>query len=237
MKKLVFGLLLALLTLINFAQAKMVEKPELNFSISYNDLAKGEIHYSFSLMDSSKLPADIAAVDTLGIMQISSSKILYNKIAYIIAKPVGHFNYQQVTNYNEIKRLMPHANVKKLTERSFKVSTKGLFGYSYLLDMEYDSEIVSTANDSAVIESIDRAKRLDGTLGQVDSTIFRHIHDFSKYSNAGVSVTRHYDLDGEATLVVTTNISSVKSMFAIESIIKPSFVKETETMVELTKKK
>ena len=236
MKKLVFGLLLAGLALINLAQAKMVEKPELNFSINYNDLSKGDIHYSFSLMDASRLPHEIASVDTIGITQIPSSKILYNKVAYIIKKPVQHFNYQHVTNMSEIKRLMPHANVKKLSERSYKVSTKGLFGYSYQMDMEYDSEIVSTANDSAVIEAIDRARRLDGTVGQADSTIFRHIHKFSKYTNAGISLTRHYDLDGEATLVITTNISAVKSMFAIERIIKPSFTKETETMVDLTRK-
>ncbi len=237
MKKLVFGLILAAWALINLAQAKMVEKPELNFSINYAELNKGDIHYSFSLMDASRLPNDIAAVDTLGITQIPGSKILYNKVAYIIKKPVQFFNYQQVSNFNEIKRLMPHATVKKLSERSFKVSTRGLFGYSYQLDMEYDSEIVSTANDSAVIEAIDRAKRLDGTLGQADSTIFRRIHKFSKYTNAGISLTRHYDLDGEATLVITTNISAVKSMFAIESIIKPSFTKETETMVNLTNAK
>tara|TARA_R110000868_G_scaffold136049_8_gene348825 strand:+ start:4246 stop:4956 length:711 start_codon:yes stop_codon:yes gene_type:complete len=236
MKKLFFGLILASLALFNFAQAKMVEKPELNFSINYNDLAKGEIHYSFSLMNSSDLPLEIANIDTVGITQISGSKILYNKVAYIIKKPVQYFNYQHVTNFKEIKRLMPHANVSKLSERSFKVSTKGLFGFSYKMDMEYDSEIVSTANDAAVIEAIDRARRLDGTLGQADSTIYRHIYDFSKYSNAGISLTRHYDLNGEATLVVTTNISAVKAMFAIESIIKPSFTKETETMVNLTKK-
>tara|TARA_R110000868_G_scaffold154736_1_gene380925 strand:+ start:42995 stop:43705 length:711 start_codon:yes stop_codon:yes gene_type:complete len=236
MKKLLFGLVLAILALFNFAQAKMVEKPELNFSINYNDLAKGEIHYSFSLMNASDLPLEIANVDTVGITQIGSSKILYNKVAYIIKKPVQFFNYQQITNLSEIKRLMPHAKVSKISERSFKVSTKGLFGFSYIMDMEYDSEIVSTANDAAVIEAIDRARRLDGTLGQADSTIYRHIHDFSKYSNAGISLTRHYDLNGEATLVVTTNISSVKAMFAIESIIKPSFTKETETMVDLTRK-
>ncbi|MBH47336.1 MAG: hypothetical protein CME71_04105 [Halobacteriovorax sp.] len=236
MKKLMFGLVLAILALFNFAQAKMIEKPELNFSINYNDLAKGEIHYSFSLMNASDLPLEIANLDTVGITQIGGSKILYNKVAYIIKKPVQFFNYQQITNLNEIKRLMPHAKVSKISERSFKVSTKGLFGFSYIMDMEYDSEIVSTANDAAVIEAIDRARRLDGTLGQADSTIYRHIHDFSKYSNAGISLTRHYDLNGEATLVVTTNISSVKAMFAIESIIKPSFTKETETMVDLTRK-
>lgn len=236
MKKLLFGILIAVTALVSFAQAKMVEKPDLNFSINYKELAKGDIHYAFSLMNASQLPHEIASIDTMGITQISNSKILYNKVAYIIKKPVQFFNYQHVVNLNEIKRLMPHAKVSKLSERSFKVSTKGLFGFSYKMNMEYDSEIVSTANDAAVIESIDRARRLDGTLGQTDSTIFRHIYDFSKYSNAGISLTRHYDLNGEATLVVTTNISSVKAMFAIESIIRPSFIKETETLVELTKK-
>lgn len=235
MKKLVLGVF-ALFLMLNLAHAKMVEKPDLNFAIDYKKLGEGEIHYAFSLMGSQDIPNDIAGLDTLGILNIPSSRILYNKIAYIIKKPVQTFNYQHITNAAEVQRLMPHAKVKKLTERSFSVKTKGLFGYSYKLDMEYDSEIVSTANDAAVIEAIDRARRLDGTLGQPDSTIFRHIYDFSKYSNAGVSLTRHYDLDGEATLVVTTNISSVKAMFAIESIIRPSFVKETETLVELTRK-
>lgn len=235
MKKLVLGLL-ALFLMLNLAHAKMVEKPDLNFAIDYKKLAAGEIHYAFSLMAPQDLPNDIAALDTLGILSIPGSRILYNKITYIINKSVQSFNYQHITSATEVQRLMPHAKVKKLNERSFSIKTKGLFGYNYKMNMEYDSEIVSTANDSAVIEAIDRSRRLDGTLGQPDSTIFHHIYDFSKYSNAGISLTRHYDLDGEATLVVTTNISSVKTMFAIESIIRPTFVKETETMVELTRK-
>lgn len=234
MKMLILGFL-AIFTALNLVQAKTIEKPELNFAIDYKALSSGEIHYSFSLRQAHEIPNDIASLDTLGILNHNNARILYNKIAYIVKKPVQVFNYQQISNLSEIQRLMPHAKVKKVSERSFEVSTKGLFGYKYKLDLEYDSEIVSTANDAAVIEAIDRARRLDGVLGQPNSTIYRHIYDFSKYSNEGLSLTRHYDLDGKATLVVTTNISSVKSTFAIESIIRPSFLKETETMVKLSR--
>src|SRR5690606_3116824 len=154
------------LVLNNLAQATMIEKPELNFPIEYNELAKGDVHYSFSLRNAQDIPADIASLDSIGILTTANSKILYNKVAYIVKKSVQTFNYQHVTNVAEMQRVMPHAKVKKLSARSFEIKTKGLFGYTYKLDLEYDSEIVSTANDAAVIEAIDRARRLDGVLGQ-----------------------------------------------------------------------
>lgn len=232
MLKLIVGLALAALT-ITTGHAQMVEKADLNFSINYNALKAGEVHYAFSLMKPTDVSAEIAGIDTVNLLAIPHSRILYNKIAYIVKKPVQTFNYQHVTDVNEMDRTMPHANVSKSAELSFDVRVRGLFGYRYKMQMEYDSEIVSTVNDAAIIEAIDRARRLDGTLGQADSTIYRHIYDFTKYSNAGVSITRHYDLDGEATLVITTNLSSVKATFAIESIIKPSFITETENSIKL----
>ncbi len=233
MRQLFLGLL-AMFCALGSTQAKMVEMPALNFSVNYKALKSGEIHYAFSLIKPNQLPLELALLDDVEPSNgPDDARILYSKVAYIVNKPVQHFNYQNVININELKRLRPNAALSQLSERSFKVKVEGLLGHEYKLDLEYDSEIVSTVNDSAIIEAIDRARRLDATLGQANSTIYRRLHDFTKYRSDGVSITRHYDLDGEATLVVTTDLSSVKTDVALENILRPTFLNETKQTVEL----
>ena len=99
------------------------------------------------------------------------------------------------------------------------------------MDIFHDSDVFSTLRDAAMIQAVEDSESLSGTHERSDFSLARDIQNFSKYSLKGVSLTHHFALNESHTLVVTYNLSAVKNFYAIERIIKPNFLDETQSQV------
>jgi hypothetical protein len=220
-----------LLSLSAFAQ-NLVEKNQLNFSVDYKALNNGDVHYSFALAAPQQFSSNILALDSAHSLPRSSSRFLYNKIAYIVNKPLESFNVNTIYDLKHIRQIMPYARVNQVSKGEYQIFMDGLFGYNYRMSLEYDSPMVSTVNDSSIHNTIQHSQKLNSNLATAGASVYRKIYDFSKYTNAGLSVTNYYALGSQRTLVVTYNLSSVKARFALESVIRPNFTSETQALVK-----
>jgi hypothetical protein len=232
-----FTLLITLVALPTPVYAEMVDQKKLMFDIKPDALLKGDIHYSFSLSSARELldsAPDLQDLDASGIFKDQDTKILFNKIAYIVKKPVGFFDHKQVIAPDYLKHVMKGQEVVALKEGSFKITTSGVMGYSYKLDLFYDSDDVSTLPQKRATQVVTNSKRFDVISQSAHSSIYRELTEFSKYTKNAISITHHIPMTDSKTLVITYNISAVKKFFAIEKIIRPNFLKETKSIKEAT---
>ncbi|GEM_PF-1668646 len=240
MKNIIFKVITLLTTLVALptpVYAEMIDQQKLLFDIKTEALIKGDIHYSFSLSSAKNLldrAPDLQDLDSTGIFKDPETKILFNKIAYVVKKPVSFFDHKQVMDPEYLKHVMKGQKVEQISENSFKVTTSGLMGYSYNLRMSYDSDDVSSMPQRNVTQIVTNSKRLDVISQSAYSSVYRELSDFSKYTKNAISVTHHIPLSDSKTLVITYNISAVKKFFAIEKIIRPNFLKEIQTVKQMT---
>lgn len=232
-----FTLLITLVALPTPVYAEMIDQNKLMFDIKADALLKGDIHYSFSLSSARELldrAPDLQDLDASGIFKDQDTKILFSKTAYIVKKPVGFFDHKQVIDPAYLKHVMKGQEVEALEEGSFKVTTSGVMGYSYKLDLFYDSDDVSTLPQRRATQVVTNSKRFDVISQSAHSSIYRELTEFSKYTKNAISITHHVPMTDSKTLVITYNISAVKKFFAIEKIIRPNFLKETKSIKEAT---
>lgn len=231
-----FTLLVSLVALPTPVYAETVDQQKLLFDIKTEALLKGDIHYSFALSTPQGLldkAPDLQDLDVSGIFKDSDSKILFSKTAYVVKKPVSFFDHKQVIDPDYLKHVMKGNQVEVINENTFKITTSGLMKQSHKLQLSYDSDDVSTLAGRVATQVVTNSKRFDVIAQSAHSSIYKESSEYSKYMNKSVSITHHIPLTDSKTLVITYNIASVKKFFALENIIRPNFIKETQTMKKM----
>lgn len=218
------------------ASEQLNSQRQLNFSIDTEQLSSQLGHYSFQLSSATELLArfpEVRALDFDNLLSLSRSRYLFNKIAFIVERPIEEFSADEATDFTTIRRLMPDYQVRQTDENnSFRITDRGVFGYHYYMDI-FTQDPTHSNLEPQQLQAARHSVRIVGISATPELTIVRRIRDFSKYSRAGISITHHFAIGREQTLIVTYNLSAIRPFYAIERIIYPNFKDEVEQQIRL----
>lgn len=216
--------------------ARIVEQKELNFKIDSESLLKGDIHYFFSIMSPREFAArfaDVYELDSLALNQETGVMMVLNKSVVIVNKPVGFFDDKQMSDEKYVAHISGEQKVKKTGPETFKVTVPGETGYNYKMQLFFDADDVSTLPNSKVIRAVSAAKKLDVISQSASTIMFAEKTNYSKYTEAGVTVSSFIPMKENQTLIITYNLYAVKNKFALEKVLKLNFIQEVEAVKAL----
>lgn len=227
--KIMFTLVLNL-TLSAPTYADIVKEKRLNYKFNSELLMKGDIHYSYRLVDAKELKTKfpmIAQMDTLGMVKKPDIKILMSKIVYVINKPIGFFDHKQMVDEKFLGHLNEGSKLKALSEESFKVT--GPASYNYGMKVYFDSDDVSTLPDAKAIKAVTAARKLDVISQSSSAVLMKEYSNFSKFQEGVVIVTSFVPLKENKTLAITYHIAAVKDSsisLGLEDLFKEELVSQ-----------
>jgi len=216
--------------------ARAVEKKDVHFEVDTTSLMKGEVHYALDVVSVAKLSqkyGEFYGLDSMAFIQEPKIKVVVSKSAYIVSRPVGFFDQENMVSESFISHYMGEQKVKKLPNSDYKITVPGKEGYSYKMKTYFDSDEVSTLPNSKVVRAVTQIKKLDVISQSASSTIFREYRDFSKYSVGGAQVSTIIPLKENKTLVITYSLTAVKKFYALKDLIKSNFKDEAESQMKL----
>ena len=208
--KIMFTLVLNL-TLSAPTYADIVKEKRLNYKFNSELLMKGDIHYSFRLVNAKDVRGQfpvISQLDTLGMLRKPEVKILMSKVVYVINKPIGFFDHKQMVDEKFLGHLSEGSKLKALSEESFQV--KGPSSYNYGMKVYFDSDDVSTLPDAKAIKAVTAARKLDVISQSSSAVVMKEYSNFSKFQEGVVTVTSFVPLKENKTLAITYHIAAVK---------------------------
>lgn len=216
--------------------ARVVEMKELPFVIDTVPLIKGDIHYAMDIVTLKKLKKkypQLATMDTTAFTKEPKTRMVLTKAAYIVKKPAGFFDHENIGSEKFIKHYVGDQKVKKIEDNNFKISVLGVDGYDYQMKTFFDSDDISTLPNSKVIRAVTEAKKLDVISQGSTLTMFREFHHFTKYSLGASEVSSVIPLKENKTLIISYTLTAVKKYYAIEKLLKENFQRELEAQKSL----
>ena len=209
-----FILTLSLSTLFSTATyAEVVKQKHLNFPVSGEGMGKS-IHYSFaqgSAQDLKKNFPEIARIDSLGVLKQRESNVVVAKTVFIVNKPIGFFDHENLVNEDLIKKQFSDLKVKKTGPHSFKVEVPAKDKISYEMNVYSDSDDVSTLPHFKVTEAITASRKLDVISLSASSVSFREMSKFTSLAWGGVVVSAYIPLKESKTLIISYYLTSLKN--------------------------
>jgi hypothetical protein len=217
-----------------FGVTKEIEK--LVFDLETSKLLKGETHFSIDIMGVKKLKKkypQLATLDTTGFSKTPQTKMVLTKTAYIVKKPAGFFDHENIGSESFTRHYMGDQKVKKIDKNKFKIVVTENDSYEYQLSTFFDSDDISTLPNSKVIRAVTEMKKLDVISQSSTLVIFREFTQFTKYSAGSVEVSAIIPLKEDKTLIITYGLTAIKKFYAIEALLKQSFIKDIESQKNL----
>jgi hypothetical protein len=214
--------------------AKTKEQKEIQFPIRAEQLLKGEVHFFFDILSPSKLAVqqgELFELDSLSLAQESDVEMVVTKHAYIVKKPAGFFDDQQLSDERYISHIMGDQKVKKLGPAAYSVSVPG--GPKYRMQLFFDADDVSTLPNSKVIRGVNAVKKIDVISKGASAIMFVEKTNFQKDVEGGVSVSSFIPLNERRTLIVTYNLYAVNKRAVKRKAFKHSFMEEIGSLKKL----
>ncbi len=231
---------LKILTLIFFALgvnlssfAEVIGQNELNFVIDTKSMGD-KVYFSFAQL---KVPTllknypELAKLDSLNMLKKKDAYIVVSKVAYIVKKPIGFFDHDNLSKEVYVQKTLDSQTVRKLSNDTFKVSSKS--GPSYQLKTFFDSDEVSTLPNSKVIEAVSAFKKLDVISQSASAIQVREMDQFSGYAWGAVTVSSFIPFKEDKTLVISYYLTSVKKEFADKKGARASLKAEVASLQKI----
>ena len=216
--------------------AKPIEQKDVDFPIKSQKLLKGEIHYFFEIISPKELAQhypEVFQLDSLSLIKEKNIKMVVNKSVYIVNKPVGFFDDQQLSDEKYVAHVLGEQVVKKTGPASYKVTVPGEGGFSYKMHSYFDADDISTLPSSKVTRAVTSARELDVISKSASTVMLTEKTNFTKYTEGGVSISSYIPMKENKTLIITYNLWAVKKPFAIRGILKSSYLQEVEAVKSL----
>ena len=216
--------------------ARVVEMKDLPFAIDTMPLIKGDIHYALAIISVKKMKKkypQLATMDTTAFTKEPKTLMVLTKSAYIVKKPAGFFDHENMGSEKFIKHYAGDQKVMKMEENNFKISVPGADGYDYQMKTFFDSDDISTLPNSKVIRAVTETKKLDVISQGSTLSLFREFHHFTKYSVGSAEVSSVIPLKENKTLIISYTLTAVKKYYAIEKLLKENFQREIEAQKSL----
>lgn len=215
--------------------AKIIEEKALSFSPKIEALLSGDIHYFGQLGPALEILGrypEVQDLDSLKLFQKQNSKVFLTKSAFIVNRPIGHFDENLFSDEKVLSRLLGNQEVKKRSANSFRVKVEGENAHSYLLTRYYDSDDMSTLPNSNIIRAAIGMKRLDVISQSASTLMITEKSKYTKYANGGVSISSFIPVLENRTLIITYELHSIQEKFALPAVLKTFY----RTEIEQTKK-
>lgn len=194
--------------------AEVQREKKLNFTVKGESLGRDDVVYSFaqgSPQDLEKNYPELAKLDSIGFLQEKSSSVIVSKVAYVVAKPIGFFDHENLVEEKFVKDVMGQQKVRKIGQDAFVVAVPGKEKMTYRLKIYVDSDDVSTLPHSRVTEAITAFRKLDILSQSASSISFREMSDFTHQSHGAIVVSSFVPLKEEKTLVISYYLTSLRS--------------------------
>lgn len=192
--------------------AEVKKQTKLNFNV-VGEALNEDIHYSFAQGSASVLKKNfphIAKLDSVGFLKEKGASVVVSKVAYVIKKPIGFFDHENLVDEKLVSELMGQQKVRKVGNDGFYVAVPGKEKLTYRLKIYVDSDDVSTLPHSRVTESITSFKKLDVISQSASSISFREMSDFSDLAWGAVMVNSFIPLKENKTLVIGYYLSALR---------------------------
>lgn len=212
------------------------EMNKLVFDLETSRLIDGEIHFSMDIVSLKKLKKKypkLMALDTTGFSKTPQTKMILTKTAYIVKKPAGFFDHENIGSEEFTKHYMGDQKVKKLDKQSYKISVTGADSYEYQMKTFFDSDDISTLPDSKVIRAVTAVKKLDVISQSATLIIFREFSNFTKYSAGSIEVSSIIPLKENKTLIITYGLTAIKKYYALKPLLKQTHMKDIQIQKNL----
>ncbi len=216
------AILLSLATQFN-TYAAAVKQKDLNFPVKGEELLKGDVYFSVEILTRKKLEKKIPAfleLDTSGFSKGKNATLLVSKAAYVVNKPVGFFDHLKATDLKYLNHVMGEQKISSIDEKTFRVVIPGGNNQSYKLRTHFDSDDISSTENSRSIRAITGAKKMDIQVQGASSIIVREMWDFSKGSDGAIHVTAYLTLTENKTLVIDYGLMALtRPLLATETLV------------------
>ncbi len=216
--------------------AASVKQKELNFLVKGEELLKGDVHFSFSLMTKEELAGlypDFLDLDTTGITKPGNARLMVSKSAYVINKPTGFFDHNKAVDENFLNHVMGEQKVTKLEEKTFKVQIPGSTPQTYKMRTHFDSDDISTTTNSRAIRALTGAKHMDIQIKGASSIIVKEMWDYSKGAYGAIHVTAYLTIKEGKTLVIDFALMSLKPPLLARETLEESVSSEAAAQQRL----
>ncbi len=210
------------------------EQTALHFPINADELLKGEIHFFFEILTPKQLAvqqSEFIELDSLGLSRKKDIAIIASKHAYIIKKPAGFFDDQQLSEKKYISHIMKGHTVKKSEEATYRVTTSA--GPAFKMRLFFDSDDVSTIPNAKVVRAVNAVKKFDVISKGASIIMFIEKTGVSNDGKGGVSVSSFIPLNEKKTLVVTHSLHAIDKNGLKRQSLKRSFQEEIESLRKL----
>jgi hypothetical protein len=213
--------------------AKMVQQEQANFMIRPTSLLQGEIHVSYTPVDRKELRVhfpEAAELDSLGLLAQKDLQFILTKSVFIVKKPVGFFDSERLRDEKFISDLLGGQKVKKKNADAF-------YTPHFKLTTYYDSDDLSSLPNSKVTKAATAAKKLDVISQGASAVVLKEFSQFKTAPVAGAtSVTSYVPLKEDRTLIITYQLTGVKTAFDFKGEGLENFFEEQAAIKKLLDK-
>lgn len=209
--------------------ATVLEHNNLHFKIETEALMRGEIHYSYQLLSPRELVKKYPvarAMDSLRVLSEKNIKVLITKSVYVVNRPVGFFDHEQMKDENYLNHILGEQKVSRISSNTFNITVPGTGTHSYHMSTYFDSDDISTLPNTRIIHGVSAVKKLDIIAQSASAILFREFSSFSDYAVGGSSISSYIPLKEGKTLVISYNLLAVKNNYANNKLLKSNFIIE-----------
>jgi hypothetical protein len=221
--------------MISFSvHAKFVSQESPYFPVQTNILLKGVIPYFLKLMPPQELAdkfPELIKLDSLNMRKEKETLMLLAKVEYIVNKPVGFFDHEQLVDPNYVSALMKNKKVRLTDTNTFKVTSEK--GYSHRVQFFFDSENMSTLNKPAAMRAINAARSFDVISQGASMTMLTEKSSHGLYFKGEVSVSSFIAVTPEKTLVINYQLIALEKQAAKKLALKVDFLEKIQALKEL----
>lgn len=209
--------------------ARVVEQTELRFKIKSQELLAGEIHYAHQLYS----PKDIVErfpeaidLDSMNLIYEKGIKILITKMAFIVNKPVGFFTTDLMRDPKFLQTILGAAEIKKVTDDIHQIKVPEDKQYSYQVKSFFDSDDISTLNNSKVVQAVTAVKKLDVISQGASAHVVREFSKFTQPVLGSTQVSSYIPLMDGKTLVILYQFTLMKKKDVKKAQLRTSIKEE-----------
>jgi len=215
------------------AFSKVIEKKNLKFNVIGSDLVKGDIHFSFSLMEPKtfkKKYRQIKDLDSLEVRKEPNVKIMLTKAAFIVKTPIGFFDHEHMKNLTFIKYIHEGEEVSEVSDSQFNIRVPGEHPYSYTLKTYFDSDDISSLPTSKAVRAMTAAKKIDVITQSSNSMVFSEMSNFTTFALGGSSVTTYMSLKENSTLILHYELIGIRTSFADRKVLRQEYQRHIQQL-------
>lgn len=232
-----FILVLSPFVLVQTVKANVIFQEKFHYEVRPEIFLKKQINYSLETLTYSKLVkehTDLAEIVETIFPKIRHLNYVITKSSYLIQKPVGSESQEVFKNIDFVKSYLSAGSI---TREDHIYRVKSLNSHlSYSHKMYFDSDDLSTLNESRIQRSINLIKKQDVISQGSHLTVIHHQNKFNADIEASLKYQMFIPIKDNLTLILNYGIIGTKLKKIKKENLKKSFEEELVSQQALLNK-